>query len=582
MPFGATEAGSPLAAGRARASWQRLVEPTDALRDPGARQRMRTLSALLLPVLPFALGATMFADPRARPIFAAATALIIVAWWLSRTRHATAAGLCAVAACLVVPYAGFLTEAATTSATAELMWLVIAVVLAGLALSPPQVAVAGVANLGLTLGALSSNPGIPLGAAVETTLYVGLVTLLVVLHARVRARNMARLQNQTAFSDGVIDAMGNALFVADARGRVKTANPALGRALGVDPARLVGLPASELFEPGAAPDLRLLEPTSLDDVALKPAAGPAVPVALHLAPVPSRAGPRGEVVGVAVDLRAARELIETRAAAAAHQAKARELEEAHQRLVEAQDQLVQAGKLAAVGEMAAGVAHEINNPLTGVMLAAGLLRTQLQAGDATPGSAGLADQIIDAVERCKGIIDGLLEFGRRTSGEKVAFDLREVFRTALELVRHRLTEREVTVSVDLEEALPVVGDANQLTQIAVNLLLNAADATERCGRIAVTGRVAAGRVHVSVADDGPGVPAALRDRIFDPFFTTKPPGYGTGLGLSVSYGIASEHGGELRLDSPGSDSDVGLGGACFSVELPAGSPPTTEESSCPS
>ena len=222
--------------------------------------------------------------------------------------------------------------------------------------------------------------------------------------------------------------------------------------------------------------------------------------------------------------------------------------------------LFQAEKMAALGQLAGGVAHEINNPLGGILAFA-----QIMSQDERPADDLEHLRLIsDAAMRAKKIVESLLRFSRiPKEHERGEVDLRKVAEDALLLLQAQIRGK-VEVVRRLEPA-KTLGNANQLQQIAVNLIVNASQAMGGEGRIVVsTGPGAPGRVRLAVSDNGPGVPQEIAERIFEPFFTTKPEGQGTGLGLSICYRIAEEHGGTIRLEK-GPE-----GGACFVVDLPAG------------
>ncbi len=236
---------------------------------------------------------------------------------------------------------------------------------------------------------------------------------------------------------------------------------------------------------------------------------------------------------------------------------------------EVSHRLFQAEKMSAVGQLAGGVAHEINNPLGGILAFA-----QLMSRDARSEEDAENLRLIgDAAMRAKRIVESLLRFSRRPQGtEKGPVDLVQVVEEALILVGAQLKEGDIKVVRAFEPAV-ALGNANQLQQIVVNLVVNALQAMEGKGTLAVTvGPLSQGRVSLSVADTGPGVRPEIEKRIFEPFFTTKAEGQGTGLGLSICYQIAEEHGGCIRLEPP-SDG----GGACFVLELPAASSKEREE-----
>ncbi len=221
--------------------------------------------------------------------------------------------------------------------------------------------------------------------------------------------------------------------------------------------------------------------------------------------------------------------------------------------------LFHAEKMSAVGQLAGGVAHEINNPLGGILAFAQLMSQE----DRGPDDAENLRLIQDAAMRAKRIVESLLRFSRRPrEEEKGPVDLARVLEEALFLVQPQLKEGRLEIERQYGAAV-ARANANQLQQIAINLLVNAIQAMGDMGRLTVgCGPAAAGRVKLWVADTGPGVRPEDAKRIFEPFFTTKPEGQGTGLGLSICYQIAEDHGGAIRLD-PNEDR-----GACFVLELP--------------
>jgi two-component system NtrC family sensor kinase len=229
----------------------------------------------------------------------------------------------------------------------------------------------------------------------------------------------------------------------------------------------------------------------------------------------------------------------------------------------AQRRLRQTEKMAAVGQLAGGVAHEINNPLGGILAFAQLMSRDEGRSAEDLQQLGIISQ---AAVRAKRIVESLLRFSRPSREDaKEEVDLARVAEDALLLLQGQQRSANLEVVRRLEPAF-ATGDANQLQQVAVNLLVNAMQAIGKTepGRVTVTtGPGPAGAVRLAVQDDGPGVAASVADRIFEPFFTTKKEGEGTGLGLSICYRIVEEHGGFLHHEpAPG-------GGACFLVDLPA-------------
>jgi two-component system NtrC family sensor kinase len=225
---------------------------------------------------------------------------------------------------------------------------------------------------------------------------------------------------------------------------------------------------------------------------------------------------------------------------------------------------VHAEKLSAVGELASGVAHEINNPLTTIL---GLAQLLLSRSDMTPAVQERIALVADEASRAAGIVQNLLMFARHYPPERRPCSLVQVVHRVIALKSYQLEHDKIRVTTDLADGPTVWADENQMQQVLLNLVQNAHQAMARQpGERMLTVRVRPrdGRVSVEVLDTGPGIPSHLLSRIFDPFFTTKPPGEGSGLGLSVSYGIVGQHGGRLSAENRPE------GGAMFVVELPAG------------
>jgi two-component system NtrC family sensor kinase len=227
--------------------------------------------------------------------------------------------------------------------------------------------------------------------------------------------------------------------------------------------------------------------------------------------------------------------------------------------------LFQTEKMSAVGQLAGGVAHEINNPLGGILAFAQLMSRE----ERSPEDLENLALIQDAAMRAKRIVESLLRFSRRPrQDERGPVALEAVVEEALFLLGAQL-KGGIEVVREYTPGVAALGNANQLQQIVLNLVVNAVQAIEGTGRITVsTAAAGVGRVLLRVTDSGPGIPPDVAEHVFEPFFTTKPEGQGTGLGLSICYQIAEEHGGAIRLE-PGA-----AGGACFVIELPAAVAPT--------
>ena len=253
-----------------------------------------------------------------------------------------------------------------------------------------------------------------------------------------------------------------------------------------------------------------------------------------------------------------------------------EIQRREQELREKQEQLVQAGKLATLGELTTGVAHELNNPLNNVGLFVG------NAIDLIEHGVTDVKQIIrelshatEQVRKATQIITHLRTFGRAAPVSREPLVLRQVIERALALMQEQFRLREIDVALDLGSKEPVVlGNAIQLEQVFINLLTNARDAMVNSPRkaIHILASVDCKIVELAFTDTGHGIPAGLERRIFDPFFTTKEVGKGTGLGLSITYGIIKDHGGMISVVSPPG------AGATFVIQLPLASADTPASS----
>ena len=234
-----------------------------------------------------------------------------------------------------------------------------------------------------------------------------------------------------------------------------------------------------------------------------------------------------------------------------------------QELVSMQARVAQSERLASVGMLAAGVAHEINNPLGGILA---LTSLTLEDTPTTDQRRDNLEEVVRQTERCRDIVKSLLEFSRQSKEGTESVDLNEIARDTYALVGSQSLFFNVVVVMDLDPHLPrIMADRSQLQQVFMNLFVNAAQAMQEEGRITVKscyGRQD-GHVVVTVSDTGHGIDKQHIARIFDPFFTTKEDGRGTGLGLSIAYGIVTQHGGTITVDSePGK-------GTTFSMRFPA-------------
>jgi len=240
------------------------------------------------------------------------------------------------------------------------------------------------------------------------------------------------------------------------------------------------------------------------------------------------------------------------------------LQEREHALIQAQRALVHSEKMAAFGQLGAGIAHEVNNPLAGILGHAQLATRRL--GPENPAKASL-DMIAQETRRCIDIIKNLMLFARQEMPQFQPVDANEAVGAALSIVDHQLSLHGIRIVRELGASLPQVnGDINQLQQVLVNLAINAQQAMAgQRGELSVRTRALGGQVLIELQDSGPGISPELQKKIFEPFFTTKAAGQGTGLGLWVSYGIVESHGGRIEVRSS-------LGsGATFVISLPVSS-----------
>lgn len=235
--------------------------------------------------------------------------------------------------------------------------------------------------------------------------------------------------------------------------------------------------------------------------------------------------------------------------------------ERSQELERIQAQLIRSEKLASLGELVAGIAHEINNPLTGILVFSSLISNDSRFDPALKGDL---DTVIQETERCATIVKGLLDFSRESVPQKTWTSLNEILDASLALVKNQAQFQNINIVLDYSPDMPaILADPHQIEQVFINILLNASHAMSTGGLLRITTNIAGdgNGVVVKIADTGCGIPEENLPKIFDPFFTTKETS-GTGLGLSVSYGIINSHGGTIEVESA---VDVGT---TFTIHLP--------------
>jgi C4-dicarboxylate-specific signal transduction histidine kinase len=252
-----------------------------------------------------------------------------------------------------------------------------------------------------------------------------------------------------------------------------------------------------------------------------------------------------------------------------------EIERREHELRDKQEQLVQAGKLATLGELTTGVAHELNNPLNNIGLYIGNVIDQVRLGKVDDGRViAELEKAMEQMQKATEIISHLRTFGRAAPVSLETVDIDEVIERSLALVQEQIKLRGIEVELELSPGeLVLIANPIQLEQVFINLLTNARDALETADtkKIRIATRRGGDRICISVSDTGPGIPPEVAARIFDPFFTTKEVGAGTGLGLSITYSIVKEHGGDIWVSS------LAEGGATFEIRLPIREHPPNEE-----
>jgi two-component system NtrC family sensor kinase len=231
-----------------------------------------------------------------------------------------------------------------------------------------------------------------------------------------------------------------------------------------------------------------------------------------------------------------------------------------QELQKVQDQLIHAGKMAALGELAAGVAHEINNPLTGILTFSSLMLKKVDENH--PWKKDL-DTIVQQTSRCRNIVRGLLDFARQRKPDKKEWDIHTLIERTLTLVEKQAPFQNISIIKKFRPEIPMLLiDADQIQQVFMNILLNAADAMAGGGTLSIMTEMKNGVAEISFTDTGCGIAKEHLLKLFDPFFTTKQTGKGTGLGLAISYGIIQGHNGDIQIES-----ELGKG-STFRIKLP--------------
>ena len=392
----------------------------------------------------------------------------------------------------------------------------------------------------------------------------------------------------------ILDLSRDAIFSISLEGTITAWNAAAERIFGYTPEEIIGKPLSTLVPADRRYELatimeRVQKGRVLENYETVRVRRDGVPI--HVAVCLTTVGKAGRVTGAIAIVRDISEKKNAAAAAEVSSAKLNEREEMLQRALtalrktheaakSAQMQLVQAAKLESIGRLAAGVAHEVKNPLAVILFAVDYLKEAIAEPDANITIA-LTDAR-EAVIRADSVIRGLLDFSTATELTTAVQDVNEVVLRSMALVKHSFTKGHVFVVEELEEGLPpAVLDRNKIEQVLVNLMINAVDAMPDGGTLIVRTRkdrmvggpevgiratdmfkVGQSVIAIEIEDTGTGIDEKSKPRLFDPFYTTKPPGKGTGLGLAVCKSIVALHGGTVRVSNK-----EGGGGARATVVL---------------
>ena len=354
-------------------------------------------------------------------------------------------------------------------------------------------------------------------------------------------RRAEELRGLKEFSDSIVESIDSGVCVVDPEGLVRRWNSALEKITGVDRAEALGRSMLDLLP---APLASMLKPYLYGEADESGSMH-----SLYKVKVPHKPGqekvfnislaPLGEVEGFSGTVVIIDEITDW---------------------VAMEEQMQQSDRLASLGLLAAGVAHEVNTPLTGISSYVQMLQRKFE-GDSE--AKRLLEKVDSQAFRASRIINSLLNFSRGGASESSDIDFNGLLEDTLTLVENQLSSSGVSVVTDLEDHLrKIVGDKGKLQQVLINLLLNARDSIPHGGEIRISTRNADGSITCEIADTGAGIPPESLGRIYDPFFTTKKMGKGTGLGLSVSYGIIQEHAGTIDVESK-----VGSG-TRFTINLP--------------
>lgn len=369
-----------------------------------------------------------------------------------------------------------------------------------------------------------------------------------------RKRIENELREANAFFRNLIESSVDGIIATDMKGNIFIFNKGAETLTGYQAEEVIGkMHITQIYPPGVAKEVmrRLRSPDYGGVGKLLPTQfnvvnrwGEEIPIHISATLIYSPSGQEVASVGIFTDLRP-------------RLAMERKLQETYL-------QLVSCEKMASLGKLAAGIAHEINNPLGGILIYSSLMMEDLPEGD--PKRGDLA-RIVQEAGRCKEIVKGLLEFARQTEPKKEPTDINRAIQDGLFFLVNQALFHNIQIVKELDPSLPLVqGNAGQLKQVFMNIIVNAAEAMHSSGTLTIRTSSSPDKktIFIEFTDTGEGIPEENLSRIFDPFFTTKDVGKGTGLGLATSFGIIEQHGGSIHVKSK-----VGQG-STFVIELPVG------------
>ena len=371
-------------------------------------------------------------------------------------------------------------------------------------------------------------------------------------------------------ADNILATMGESLLLIEPDNNIVNANQTTFDLLGYKKEDLVGKPVTTIFPEGEY-DQRIKELKEKGtihnyDTFYRTRTGEEIPVSIFMSLLKDEYGDLSGILCIAEDMREIKRLMEKEkdlaaatAAAEVEKKRAAELEKAYKDLRDTQAQLVQSAKMAGIGQLSAGVAHEINNPLGGILGYAQFILTKLDKPDFNAESFKTCREYLTHIEResqrCKKIVENLLNFSRKSADVFQPVDIKTTMENTLSVIRHSLESKNIKITTEYEPDIPLIkGNANQLQQVFTNIIINAQHAMPKGGQLNI--RIKVGEeggkknLQISFQDTGCGIPKENLERIFEPFFTTKGGDWKSiGLGLSICYQIIEQHKGRILVES---------------------------------